>query len=143
MNRVILEHAHDEAAGVYRLTHAEAVEVPVLVGEEREVQVGQRDVTGKHDEKPTFEAVMEVMTFYTEETRTVYVDPIEVIWADDDEQWAGKSDEEVRAAQRKQVKDALVELSRLRSAQAQEAAAQSSVPPDTAPRDLGGAGDAL
>ena len=79
---IVTHHAHHPDEGVYRLVHAEpVVEFHATEDEDGKTVVSERVIGHVHHR--------------------------DVIWADDDERWHGKSREEIATEQRRDVQEAL------------------------------------
>lgn len=93
---IVTHHAHHPEEGVYRLMFAVAQDVPIetmIVNDDFDPEL---DVDA--DNQPMI-AVVDVI-------RQVG-DSEEIVWADDDERWANKTEDEIRDEQREQVRQVL------------------------------------
>jgi len=136
---IVIEHVHDTDAGVYRIvlgykqlreetvyeddgvTARRHPGEPVLDSEGEPMKIGEEPVI----------SLGEVMTTATEE-----LVPVEdFVFAADDERWEGKSPEDIAAAQRSIIRDA---IDAREAAAAEEAAARAA-----AQNHMPGAGEAL
>ena len=97
---VILEHHHDADAGVYRLVFVTAVDQIV------NTWVDNPD----YDEEEELDEESNWPLMVAQETSVAHIDPREVVWADDDPQWADMSPEDVASAQRQILSDHLTQL---------------------------------
>jgi|SRR5215469_2303407 len=115
--RVVTHHAHHPGEGVYRLIHAQTEEVVQHVEVENpnydpvmaalEIPEGYDPVAHTSNGNGRVNAFnAEPPTLLQERKVTIYSDHQDIIWADDDEQWQGLSDDEIAAKQRQQVKEA-------------------------------------
>jgi hypothetical protein len=122
---VIVSHSHDANAGVYRLVFAnqEEHEVDALVDNP------DFDPNQPLDEEDNW------ITRVETQTEKVLVNHQDIVWADDDERWKGKSDDDIAAEQRKEVSERLTQLVAERERAEAEAAAAHT--------DFGGAGEEL
>lgn len=134
MGRVVVEHHWDEAAGLYRLVHAEEVPATILEEQDVEVQVGQRNVAPE-EEVPVFEAIVEVRRLPVPVETSVYVDPVEVVFDGSDPRWFeadGETrrpfDEAVAKEQRDEVKAVLRDRRRAELAADTEPPARVELP---------------
>lgn len=117
MRHVVLHHAHHHDEGVYRLVigvmdeHTIPVEAPNpdynhnhpdgliyhhLTDQQREQLDGDVPTEGQN-----------TPTILQDETRQVLVDQHDIVFADHDEQWAGRSQEEIAAEQLRLAREAL------------------------------------
>jgi hypothetical protein len=134
---VVMDHHHDEANGVYRLTlgHPVQTEKPMFdeagnpVVEHLPLHAPDGSVAKDVDGKEVYLPGPQKFELVTE-----YVPSLDFVFADDDDRWKGKSPEEIAAEQRADVKAQMDE----------RAAEQRKIEENLAKRvQLPGAGESL